>query len=245
MTMPNCSMEGTGFSELGGGLFNFTLDDLGVVEDEEKWNSWQTELCVPQDPIEDLEWFPNFKDDWINLNSLCTITKDETMSRGPFLKSEDEVTDERNSFSTVTDDHTMSDGLLLKNEDEVNNERKFPVAVLHAKKPRTKRVHSRKPSWSSPFSTSTGKKLPKRKVVQEDNAGRRICSHCGADSTPQWRQGPMGPKTLCNACGVRYKSGRLVPEYRPLTSPSFDSQIHSNSHKKIMRMKNTLEVSNI
>ncbi|GIM14489.1 hypothetical protein Vretimale_17437 [Volvox reticuliferus] len=32
----------------------------------------------------------------------------------------------------------------------------------------------------------------------------RTCVECGATSTPQWREGPMGPKTLCNACGVRY-----------------------------------------
>lgn len=24
-------------------------------------------------------------------------------------------------------------------------------------------------------------------------------------SSLQWRQGPLGPKTLCNACGVRYR----------------------------------------
>ncbi|PNH06851.1 GATA transcription factor 8 [Tetrabaena socialis] len=33
--------------------------------------------------------------------------------------------------------------------------------------------------------------------------GMRCCVECGATSTPQWREGPMGPKTLCNACGVR------------------------------------------
>eukprot|EP00201_Polytomella_parva_P005320 CAMPEP_0175078756 /NCGR_PEP_ID=MMETSP0052_2-20121109/24345_1 /TAXON_ID=51329 ORGANISM="Polytomella parva, Strain SAG 63-3" /NCGR_SAMPLE_ID=MMETSP0052_2 /ASSEMBLY_ACC=CAM_ASM_000194 /LENGTH=321 /DNA_ID=CAMNT_0016348813 /DNA_START=390 /DNA_END=1355 /DNA_ORIENTATION=+ len=31
----------------------------------------------------------------------------------------------------------------------------------------------------------------------------RYCMECGTTSTPQWREGPMGPKTLCNACGVR------------------------------------------
>eukprot|EP00878_Enallax_costatus_P018125 GHUV01019070.1.p1 GENE.GHUV01019070.1~~GHUV01019070.1.p1 ORF type:complete len:584 (+),score=148.65 GHUV01019070.1:628-2379(+) len=30
------------------------------------------------------------------------------------------------------------------------------------------------------------------------------CTQCGAVSTPVWRAGPAGPKTLCNACGVRY-----------------------------------------
>ncbi|KAM0963437.1 hypothetical protein COP2_023097 [Malus domestica] len=65
----------------------------------------------------------------------------------------------------------------------------------------------------------------------------RVCQHCGADETPQWRAGPLGPKTLCNACGVRYKSGRLVPEYRPASSPTFSSKLHSNSHRKIMEMR--------
>nr|GEV57752.1 GATA transcription factor 1-like [Tanacetum cinerariifolium] len=70
--------------------------------------------------------------------------------------------------------------------------------------------------------------------------GRR-CQHCLADKTPQWRGGPMGPKTLCNACGVRYKSGRLVAEYRPANSPSFSVALHSNSHRKIMEMRKKMQ----
>jgi hypothetical protein len=33
------------------------------------------------------------------------------------------------------------------------------------------------------------------------------CHNCGATQTPQWRAGPDGPRTLCNACGVRFKKG--------------------------------------
>ncbi|XP_050373089.1 GATA transcription factor 1 [Argentina anserina] len=65
----------------------------------------------------------------------------------------------------------------------------------------------------------------------------RKCMHCGTDQTPQWRMGPHGPKTLCNACGVRYKSGRLCPEYRPASSPTFLSEMHSNSHRKVLEMR--------
>lgn len=67
--------------------------------------------------------------------------------------------------------------------------------------------------------------------------GVRKCMHCEIAKTPQWRAGPMGPKTLCNACGVRYKSGRLFPEYRPAASPTFCPAVHSNSHKKVLEMR--------
>ncbi|KAL8260432.1 hypothetical protein R6Q59_028385 [Mikania micrantha] len=33
----------------------------------------------------------------------------------------------------------------------------------------------------------------------------RRCSNCDTTSTPLWRNGPRGPKSLCNACGIRYK----------------------------------------
>ncbi|XP_015692212.2 GATA transcription factor 5-like [Oryza brachyantha] len=71
--------------------------------------------------------------------------------------------------------------------------------------------------------------------------GDRRCSHCGVQKTPQWRAGPEGAKTLCNACGVRYKSGRLLPEYRPACSPTFVSAIHSNSHRKVLEMRRKKE----
>ncbi|KAK7528355.1 uncharacterized protein IWZ02DRAFT_359470, partial [Phyllosticta citriasiana] len=28
-----------------------------------------------------------------------------------------------------------------------------------------------------------------------------VCVECGTTQAPEWRRGPMGPKTLCNACG--------------------------------------------
>jgi len=42
---------------------------------------------------------------------------------------------------------------------------------------------------------------------QSNDAGRvqsKVCAHCHTMETPLWRNGPMGPKTLCNACGVRH-----------------------------------------
>ncbi|CAI9776065.1 unnamed protein product [Fraxinus pennsylvanica] len=80
-------------------------------------------------------------------------------------------------------------------------------------------------------------------VMVQNGAGMgRRCLHCQADKTPQWRAGPMGPKTLCNACGVRYKSGRLLPEYRPASSPTFSSTLHSNSHRKVVEMRKQKQI---
>ncbi|KAG6525976.1 GATA transcription factor 1-like [Zingiber officinale] len=72
---------------------------------------------------------------------------------------------------------------------------------------------------------------------ESGSPGLRKCTHCGIQKTPQWRAGPTGPKTLCNACGVRYKTGRLFPEYRPAASPTFVPDLHSNSHKKVVEMR--------
>ncbi|KAL1696711.1 hypothetical protein GGG16DRAFT_42800 [Schizophyllum commune] len=32
----------------------------------------------------------------------------------------------------------------------------------------------------------------------------QTCLCCDATTTPEWRRGPMGPRTLCNACGLVY-----------------------------------------
>ncbi|KAI7757844.1 hypothetical protein M8C21_019291 [Ambrosia artemisiifolia] len=81
-------------------------------------------------------------------------------------------------------------------------------------------------------------KKKRGKLPQHDDANEvKKCSHCEITKTPQWREGPMGPKTLCNACGVRYRSGRLFPEYRPAASPTFIPSLHSNSHRKVVEMR--------
>ncbi|WZZ29880.1 hypothetical protein YC2023_013281 [Brassica napus] len=34
---------------------------------------------------------------------------------------------------------------------------------------------------------------------------KKSCAICGTSKTPLWRGGPTGPKSLCNACGIRNK----------------------------------------
>ncbi|KAK4768248.1 hypothetical protein SAY87_003389 [Trapa incisa] len=38
----------------------------------------------------------------------------------------------------------------------------------------------------------------------------KSCADCRTTKTPLWRGGPSGPKSLCNACGIRYRKNRAA-----------------------------------
>ncbi|KAI7743380.1 hypothetical protein M8C21_003563 [Ambrosia artemisiifolia] len=109
----------------------------------------------------------------------------------------------------TTNPWSMSPFIVLPNKDKKRNKPSHNPVIMETKKP-----------------------LEKTELV-----GIKKCAHCEITKTPQWREGPMGPKTLCNACGVRYRSGRLYPEYRPAASPTFVPSLHSNSHRKVIEMR--------
>ncbi|CEP63002.1 GATA-type transcription factor LALA0_S07e00188g [Lachancea lanzarotensis] len=62
------------------------------------------------------------------------------------------------------------------------------------------------------------------------------CAHCSTTKTPEWRKGPYGKRSLCNACGLFYKklvrkfgdsqAGRIM-KYRKMSS---------NSDRKVPRV---------
>ncbi|KAG8908516.1 blue light receptor [Tulasnella sp. 403] len=59
-------------------------------------------------------------------------------------------------------------------------------------------------------------KKRKRKGVVEH---RYVCVTCGRTDSPEWRKGPLGPKTLCNACGLRHsKRTKKKPDDTPMTN---------------------------
>ncbi|WVZ88548.1 hypothetical protein U9M48_035059 [Paspalum notatum var. saurae] len=110
--------------------------------------------------------------------------------------------------------------------------------------PRTRREPAPPPPAAAALPVYLVKKKKKKKKSKaasskkpwrpRDSAKR--CLHCGSSSTPQWREGPMGRSTLCNACGVRYRQGRLLPEYRPMASPTFEPSEHANRHSLVLQL---------
>lgn len=63
-------------------------------------------------------------------------------------------------------------------------------------------------------------KKKKKKIPIED----LFCRQCGTTNSPEWRKGPLGAKTLCNACGLAY-SKKLSREKKRLQKEdgTFDS----------------------
>nr|QFU85223.1 GATA3 [Diospyros kaki] len=46
------------------------------------------------------------------------------------------------------------------------------------------------------------------KTPESEGSHVKTCADCGTTKTPLWRGGPAGPKSLCNACGIRSRKKR-------------------------------------
>lgn len=84
-------------------------------------------------------------------------------------------------------------------------------ACLNMQVPRP--VHMVEPDYEDEDELLDDDDLAPRRHANHSGGGAckgpgKQCVECGATQTPQWREGPAGPKTLCNACGVRYNRMR-------------------------------------
>lgn len=85
--------------------------------------------------------------------------------------------------------------------------------------------------------------------IASDGQGSQIprsCSSCGAQNSPEWRKGPNGVKSLCNACGLRFsraqarksKLSRSTNANNGATKKGESSDKKKSTNKK-MTMNNT------
>ncbi|CAI9773122.1 unnamed protein product [Fraxinus pennsylvanica] len=204
---------------------------------------FSSELCVPYEDLAELEWLSNFGEESFSSEDLQKLQLIQGMQPRPGEPSEPH----QHQFQPKT----------TRNATMLRPELSIPA------KARSKRSRGAPANWASRLSAMsptpsamssslnsdkvkvkfpTNKKEVSNNAATADCSGSRKCLHCATDKTPQWRTGPMGPKTLCNACGVRYKSGRLVPEYRPAASPTFVLTKHSNSHRKVLELRRQKEL---
>ncbi|KAK4758706.1 hypothetical protein SAY87_020007 [Trapa incisa] len=68
------------------------------------------------------------------------------------------------------------------------------------------------------------------------------CVECHTTKTPMWRGGPAGPRSLCNACGIKYRKrnrGLLGSENRV----SKKSSEYSSSGQQRWKLKEEEEAA--
>lgn len=65
-------------------------------------------------------------------------------------------------------------------------------------------VPSAEPPVANPGNAEEGDATAKRQKAEAPVPEGQTCLGCSATSTPEWRRGPLGPRTLCNACGLVY-----------------------------------------
>ncbi|KAI8372796.1 uncharacterized protein BYT42DRAFT_578050 [Radiomyces spectabilis] len=64
---------------------------------------------------------------------------------------------------------------------------------------------------SSSSTSSVSSSKPSTTHPRGNNHGsNKCCLYCGSKTTPMWRRGPQGAGTLCNACGVKWKHGKIL-----------------------------------
>ncbi|KAK3273538.1 hypothetical protein CYMTET_18228 [Cymbomonas tetramitiformis] len=144
------------------------------------------------------------------------LSNDEAVPT-PSLESQDDLVEEENSDNLHDYEHG-SPGRAG------STERQESEAAISLPSP------SRMPEDSAEVTFSPHK---------NEGAKTRACLHCGSVKTPLWRNGSYGPKTLCNACGIRHKLGKLTEQYYPYApretwaDPDFSGN-KLNSKKKVV-----------
>ena len=73
----------------------------------------------------------------------------------------------------------------------------------------------RKRTSTTTAGTETKLKRSKIDPIAKENVKRKECLICQRTETPKWRQGPKGPNTLCNSCGVKWKRGQITIPLSP------------------------------
>ncbi|GMI66616.1 GATA transcription factor 16 [Hibiscus trionum] len=66
-------------------------------------------------------------------------------------------------------------------------------------------------------------------IIQESEYKEinKRCVDCNTTRTPLWRGGPAGPRSLCNACGIRYRK-----KNRGLLGLNRDSRTEKSKSKR-------------
>lgn len=95
-------------------------------------------------------------------------------------------------------------------------------------------AQSQSSATTAPPSYTTNLVIRRGKRRTNNLNDKPYCHHCGANETPEWRRGPDGARTLCNACGLyhsKMKRKNRLEQERQKGLISADSN-HDGSNTK-------------
>ncbi|GAM17641.1 hypothetical protein SAMD00019534_008160 [Acytostelium subglobosum LB1] len=78
-------------------------------------------------------------------------------------------------------------------------------------------------SYDAAHGLQLPKKTHRRRPANVDKS-TLYCHHCSTKTTPEWRRGPNGPATLCNACGLAFAKKQREEESQKLIMQSQQQQ---------------------
>ncbi|KAL3532611.1 hypothetical protein ACH5RR_006132 [Cinchona calisaya] len=106
--------------------------------------------------------------------------------------------------------------LWENNENQADHKENNPVNKWMS--PKVKLMQKMKKSDLKELTSTTTMKFEDQKqpttfletdhLSSNSNTPIRVCADCNTTKTPLWRSGPKGPKSLCNACGIRQRKAR-------------------------------------
>ncbi|XP_071725558.1 GATA transcription factor 15-like [Rutidosis leptorrhynchoides] len=76
--------------------------------------------------------------------------------------------------------------------------------------------------------------------MESISSDEKTCVDCKTSKTPLWRSGPAGPKSLCNACGIRFRKKTPVigtEKRSPSPASSASSVTASNGNDEMKNKK--------
>ncbi|XP_059431359.1 GATA transcription factor 29 isoform X2 [Corylus avellana] len=98
---------------------------------------------------------------------------------------------------------SMGGGPLHTNSYNYNNIHSMPQMNEYTLLNPSSRRGDHRGNGGSSSSRRTSRRL--REANYNDPSKRCTNYNCGTNNTPMWRKGPLGPKSLCNACGIKYR----------------------------------------
>lgn len=71
---------------------------------------------------------------------------------------------------------------------------------------------------------------PRKRKVSKMKVSTNGCAECGTMESPEWRGGPKGQSSLCNACGLRYS--------KSLKKERLDNAVYSQNKMALSYLMN-------